>query len=53
MHLTYAFIRTISTLNDLFVFYHAKGLTLMDEEEEKKAEDDVVKETIQMNAISE
>jgi hypothetical protein len=53
MHLTYACIRAISTLNDLFVFYHAKGLTLMDEEDEKNAEGEVVKETIQMNAIPE
>jgi MFS family permease len=52
MHLTYAFIRLISTLNDLFVFYHAKGLTLMDEDEENVAEDQVIKENnIQMSVL--
>ncbi|KAI6191368.1 hypothetical protein M3Y97_00220800 [Aphelenchoides bicaudatus] len=53
MHLTYAFIRLISTLNDLFVFYHAKGLTLMDEDEERKNQEEVVKESIQMNTLPE
>lgn len=50
MHLTYAFIRLISTLNDLFVFYHAKGLKLIDDAEKKT---EIMKETIQMNSIPE
>lgn len=52
MHMTYAFIRLISTFNDLFVFYHAKDLVLMDEDK-IHAEDELVKENIQMNTIPE
>ncbi|KAI6205710.1 hypothetical protein M3Y94_00823200 [Aphelenchoides besseyi] len=56
MHLTYAGIRLISTLNDLYVFAHAKHLNLLDEKseaDEEEAEKSVVKENIAMNVITE
>lgn len=38
MHLIYVAIRTISIIADLYVFYHAKGLNIQDDEKEEKME---------------
>ncbi|KAI6243813.1 Organic Anion Transporter Polypeptide family protein [Aphelenchoides fujianensis] len=51
MHVTYACIRLISTLNDLYVLYHAKDLNLLDEDEQQAEK--TAAENIKMNEIPE
>uniref|UniRef100_A0A7E4V5K6 Solute carrier organic anion transporter family member n=1 Tax=Panagrellus redivivus TaxID=6233 RepID=A0A7E4V5K6_PANRE len=43
MHTTYALIRIISCLTDLYVWYHAEGLNILDEEDEDKPQSEVEK----------
>lgn len=53
----YCVIRGISLIADLFVFYYAKGLNLLDEEDPKAAESEAetaaTRENVAMNVIPE
>lgn len=52
----YCLIRGISLIADLFVFYYAKGLNLLDEEDpkaESEAETAATRENVAMNVIPE
>ena len=42
MHFVYCAIRLTSCLTDLYVWYHAEGLNILDEEDEKKTEAEVI-----------
>ncbi|CAD5234353.1 unnamed protein product [Bursaphelenchus xylophilus] len=59
MHLLYCAIRMFSIIIDFYVLYHAKGLKLIDENEEKQQErieeasELAIKENIAMDAIAE
>ncbi|KAH7723942.1 Protein F47E1.4 [Aphelenchoides avenae] len=57
MHYMYCVIRGISLIADLFVFYYAKGLNLLDEEDPKAAESEAetaaTRENVAMNVIPE
>ncbi|CAJ0590982.1 unnamed protein product [Cylicocyclus nassatus] len=49
IHLIYGGLRVLSLLSDIWVVYWAKGLKLVDEEEEKKKEDGSVRELELLN----
>lgn len=56
MHLIYVSIRVISIIADLYVFYHAKGLNIQDDDEKEdelkaKAERAVSEENITLDVF--
>lgn len=55
MHYMYCALRFISMLIDIFVWYHAKGINLQEEEEktlENQAETEATKEVIALDVMA-
>uniref|UniRef100_A0A1I7WM68 Uncharacterized protein n=1 Tax=Heterorhabditis bacteriophora TaxID=37862 RepID=A0A1I7WM68_HETBA len=50
MHLLYTIIRLVSMLTDIYVCYHAKGLNILEEEQDEVIKD-VRKGSIRLNSL--
>lgn len=51
MHFTYAAVRLVSMLTDIYVWYHAKDLNILEEEKSDNGDLEVIEDVVRSNSV--